>query len=115
MRLKAVRFGESAEGISLSGNPKSCEPPHVRIAFPGGDVEVVRATDGERPDYWVHVRINHPKDGMDVPGETMHGQLCDARLDLHDKPTKKCSIGDFNSPNLYHLAVRVKPDWNQTT
>lgn len=111
MRLKITKFGESAEGIQLTGNPKSCEPDHVRIAFPGGDLEIVRATDGANPDYWVHVRINHPKDGMDIPGETMHGKLCAARLDIHGIGVREAKIGDFNNPGLYHVAIRVKPAW----
>lgn len=111
MRLKIKAFGQSAEGILLTGNPKSCEPDHVRIAFPGGDVEVVRAADGEKPDYWVHIRINHPQHGMDVPDETMHAKLTDARLDQIGKDSAASKLGDFNSPNLYHVAVRVKPDW----
>lgn len=113
MRLKTTRFGESAEGIELSGNPESCEPDHVRITFPGGDVEVVRATDGANPDYWVHVRINHREDGMFVPGETMPGALCDARLDIHGKDIANTEHGDFEHPGLYHLAVRVKPAWSK--
>lgn len=112
MRLKITRFGESAEGIQLTGNPKYCEPDHVRVAFPGGDLEIVRATDGEKPDYWVHVRINTPKDGMYIKGETMTARVFDARLDQHDKHSSDSNIGDFNSPELYHVAIRVKPDWN---
>jgi hypothetical protein len=113
MRLRIKAFGESAEGIELSGNPKSGEPPHVRISFPGGDVEVVRATDGANPDYWVHVRINRPEAGMDVPGETMHAQLVDARLDQHGKHSAESNLGDFKSPSLYHVALRVKPTWEE--
>lgn len=115
MRLKVTSFGESAEGIALSGNPKSGEPAHVRITFPGGDVEVVRATDGAHPDYWVHVRINHSEHGMFVPGEDMAGQLCDARLDQLDKSASESNLGDFSRPQLYHVALRVKPDWKQST
>lgn len=111
MRLKITKFGESAEGIALTGNPKSCEPDHVRISFPGGDVEVVRATDGAQPDYWVHVRINHKDHPMFVQDEDLQGVLCDARLDQIDKSAKEAKLGDFNRPELYHLAVRVKPQW----
>jgi hypothetical protein len=113
MRLKITRFGESAEGIELTGNPKSCEPDHVRIAFPGGDVEVVRATDGKKPDYWVHVRINNPKDGMNTPGETQHAKLVNARLDIHGKSTTEGKLGDFGHPDLYHVAFRVQPNWEE--
>lgn len=111
MRLKITKFGESAEGIALSGNPKSCEPAHVRISFPGGDVEVVRATDGEKPDYWVHVRVNKTGHGMFVPGEDTAASITDARLDQLDKSASDANLGDFNRPELYHLAVRVKPEW----
>jgi hypothetical protein len=102
MRLKIERFGQSAEGIRLSGNRKACEPDHVRIAFSGGDVEVVRAKDGDCPDYWVHIRVNR-RDEID-PDEGMAADICDARLDQSDKPSSEANMGDFNRPALYHLA-----------
>jgi len=111
MRLNITSFGESAEGIELTGNPKSCEPDHVRITFPGGDLEIVRATDGRCPDYWVHVRINNPKDGMNIQGETLHATLSSARLDIHGKGTAEAKLGDFGHPDLYHVAFRVHPQW----
>jgi hypothetical protein len=111
MKLKITNFGDSAQGIELSGDPKSCEPDHVRIAFPGGWVEVVRASDGKDPDYWVHIGVNHIKNGLNVPGETFNGNLADARLDIHGKHSHGIDTGEFKNPNLYHLAVRVKPDW----
>ena len=113
MRLKITRFGTDAEGIELSGNPKSCEPDHVRIVFPGGWVEVTRATDGKNPDYWVHVGIRHPKDGMHVEGEFRTGKLDDARLDIHGMHSSDVDTGDFENPNLYHAAFRVKPNWEE--
>lgn len=111
MRLKITSFGQSAEGIQLTGNPKSCEPDHVRIAFPGGDVEIVRATDGTRPDYWVHVRITTPKDGMYSEGEGITARISDARLDIRGKSAAEVDCGEFSNPDLYHVALRVKPDW----
>lgn len=112
MRLKIKSFGESTEGIELSGNPKSREPEHVRISFPGGDVEVVRATDGENPDYWVHLRINHPdRDGWDK--DEIMASVCDARLDQTDKHSSDSDLGDFNRKEIYHIAMRVKPDWKK--
>jgi len=114
MKLNITRFGESAHGIQLTGDPKSCEPDHVRIAFPGGDVEVVRATDGAKPDYWVHLRINTPEAGLFVPGETMEAKIVDARLDQHDKSSSDSDLGDFKSPALYHVAMRVKPQWDKS-
>lgn len=113
MRLKITSFGQSTEGIQLTGNPKSCEPPHVRIAFPGGDVEVVRAADGPDCDYWVHVRVNKEGHGMFTPGEDIPASITDARLDQTDKSSSDSNLGDFNRPELYHLAVRVRPQWEQ--
>lgn len=111
MRLKITRFGQSAEGIQLTGNPKSCEPDHVRIAFPGGDIEVVRATDGEKPDYWVHIRVNKEGRGMFTPGEDMAASIVDGRLDILGMHAADANIGDFDNKGLYHVAVRVKPQW----
>jgi hypothetical protein len=113
MRLKITSFGQSAEGIALSGNPESGEPDHVRITFPGGCVEVTRATDGNNPDYWVHVLVNHPKDGMNVAGETLNGKLVDGRLDIHGKHAADVNVGDFENPDVYHVAVRIKPAWRE--
>lgn len=111
MRLKITSFGQSAEGIEISGNPKNREPDHVRITFPGGDLELVRATEGKNPDYWVHVRIHHPEHGMFVPDEDQPGTLVDARLDIIGKHASEVKVGDFNNPGLYHVAFRVKPEW----
>ncbi len=111
MRLKITSFGQSAEGIELSGDPKKMEPDHVRVTFPGGHVEVTRATDGKNPDYWVHISINHPDQGMFVPDEDQAGKLGDARLDILGKHASEVNVGDFNDPGLYHLAVRVNPKW----
>ena len=73
----------------------------------------MRATDGVNPDYWVHIRVTTPKDGMFVKGEDMTGRICDARLDIPGKNVSETKVGDFTNPDLYHLAVRVKPDWNK--
>lgn len=108
MRLKITRFGESAEGIQLTGDPKSCEPAHCRIAFPGGDVEVCRATDGDANcDYWIHLRVNNKDASMFVPGEDIEAQIIDARLDQTDKHASDSNLGDFGRKELYHVALRV--------
>jgi hypothetical protein len=114
MRLKITSFGQSAEGIELTGNPKSCEPVHVRISFPGGDVEVVRAVDGDNPDYWVHVRVNHP-DGAMVALDDLMAQMSDARIDRTDKHSADVDVGEFGHPNVNHIAFRVKPHWPKKT
>ena len=102
--LKVERFGTEAQGIRLLGDPKiQPEPLHVRVAFPGGDVDVVRCDDGS---YWVHIRVDHEAtDDFDL---RMAGELVDARLDIAGMSTAEANTGDFDHPGLYHLAVRVK-------
>lgn len=107
MRLKITSFGESAEGIRLSGNPKSNEPAHCRIEFPGGDVEVVRAVDGDNADYWVHLRVNRPQDGSLVDGEDDLAKIIDARIDIRGEYAKAV---EFKHPETYHIAMRVCRD-----
>lgn len=103
-RLQIVDFGTEAQGIQLHGDPvRRPEPTHVRIAFPGGDVDVVRTTEG---DYWIHARVNGPDDvqGQD---EKVEGQLVDGRLDIRDRHTADVDQGEIEHPDLYHLAIRV--------
>ena len=106
--MKLQSFGTDGVGVRITGKPKNCEPEFVRIEFPGGQVEVVRAKDGEDADYWVHLKVypeNHPDrwpgDGLEAARAT------DARLDIIGKHASDSDIGDFENPNLYHMAVRV--------
>lgn len=104
--LKIKKMGNNVLGVRLEGNPKKPEPIHFRVTFPFGDVDIVRTTDN---DYWVHVRTDHEKDGMFVPGETQAGRFVDARIDLHGKHANETDAGDFGNPAMYHMAVRVSP------
>ncbi len=101
--LKVEQMGTKVQGIRLKGDKRSPEPDHVRIVFPGGDVDVVRTTDGE---YWIHVRVDGPDDQRANP-DVIVGKLVDARLDVRGKHASECDAGDFADPGLYHLAVRV--------
>lgn len=102
--LKVERFGTEAQGIRLLGDPTvQPEPLHVRVVFPGGDVDVVRCDDGS---YWIHVRVD--REGTDDADEGVEGELVDARLDIAGMSTAEANTGDFDHPGLYHLAVRVK-------
>lgn len=103
-KLPVSDFGTEAQGIRLYGDPqRQIEPPSVRIAFPGGEVSVERTSTN---DYWVHVRVNSQEDVM-AEAADIAGKLTDARLDIHGTHTSLVNVGDFNDPNLYHLAVRV--------
>jgi len=100
-RLKVSDFGDTVQGVELRGDRRNPEPESFRVAFPGGDVDIVRTTNDE---YWVHVRVNKP--GRDNP-EYVMGKIIDARLDCEGKHANETDVGDFNRPDLYHLAVRV--------
>ena len=101
--MKVVLMGDEVQGVRLKGDPKNPEPTYFRVAFPGGDVDVVRTEDG---DYWVHVRVNDRQSA--AFGEDVRlGKLVDARLDVRSKHVSETDVGDFKHPELYHLAVRV--------
>jgi hypothetical protein len=106
-RPKIEEFGTDAFGIRVTGDPRNMEPSHTRIVFPGGEVDVVRAGDGAGVPYWIHVTVNHPE-AVSYDPESPAGRICDARLDQTDKPTADANVGDFDRPQLYHLAVRVE-------
>lgn len=101
-KLKVEEFGTHAQGIRLKGDPRNPEPEHVRIVFPGGDVDVVRCDDGA---YWVHIRRNRPDDC--VAGSAEEGVLRDGRMDLTSKGVHQTDQGDIRHPDLYHVAIRV--------
>jgi hypothetical protein len=103
-RLKVTDFGDTVQGVKLKGDRRNPEPESFRVQFPGGDVDVVRTTDDE---YWVHVRVNRPDHAIE---DEPLGRIVDARLDLLNKHASETKVGDFNNPNLYHLAVRIAKD-----
>lgn len=103
--LRVEQLGEEAQGIVLRGDPKvRPEPLHVRIVFPGGDVDVVRCDDGS---YWVHVRVNRADDAEVVTGDAVAGKLVRGRVDVEGRSASECDAGDLDHPDLYHVAVRV--------
>jgi hypothetical protein len=105
--LKAERLGENACGMTITGDARNQEPEHVRIHFPGGEVEVTRAADGPDADYWIHVHVHHPKsDAVAALGEAA-AKITDARLDILGRHSSEVDVGEFENPDLYHLAVRV--------
>jgi hypothetical protein len=113
MKTKGVKLRRPAESevafVQIEGVKSACEPESVEIRFPWGSVTVTRATDTERPDYWVHVYRNHPEAGHFIPGETQEGRIADARLDIVSRHARDVKAGPFKDKNLYHLAVRIGP------
>lgn len=109
MKLHFPR-GSDVAVVKISGRVRACEPAHVRIAFPGGDVEVVRAKDGEDADYWVHVRVERPHAGDYIKGETDTARVIDARIDAHNTGNGSSyqDAEKFKNPEIYHVAIRVK-------
>lgn len=105
--MKLERHGAVAL-LRIKGDPRHPEPQHVRIDFPGGDVDVTRSSDGS---YWVHVRVNRPDDGQFIPDQTVPGVIVAGRLDFHGAEPHLLPAG----PALYHVAVRVRADNGRTT
>jgi hypothetical protein len=102
--LKIQSMGDNVLGVRLFGNPQQPEPGEFRVCFPGGDLSVTRCTDGT---YWAHVRVEHEGHPAEVPDDIVPSRIVAARLDLLDKHTSEANVGDFNNPNLYHVAFRI--------
>ena len=105
--IKAAAISEGVQVVICrqcgEGWAAKPEPEHFRVVFPGGDVDIVRTTNGE---YWVHLAVHKHGDGSS-PHEFV-GEICDARLDVHGKHASDTDAGDFADENLYHVALRVK-------
>jgi hypothetical protein len=110
--FKIEQFGSDVIGLRITGDPRRCEPESIRVVLPGAIVDVTRATDGPDADYWVHLYVHHSLNKSYCPetdGEVT-ARICDARLDQLDKHASESKLGDFNRPQLYHVALRVKRD-----
>ncbi|AHF89537.1 DNA methyltransferase [Opitutaceae bacterium TAV5] len=82
--MKLVRpSGSDVAIVEITGGRKNSEPASVRIVFPGGHVEVTRATDEDRPAYWVHTYVNRPESVGHIPGETETARFVAAFLREH--------------------------------
>lgn len=105
--LKIQQFGDEFDvlGVTLRGDPRCPEPDEFRVAFPGGEVSVVRTTDGE---YWAHITVNHPEQGLRYKGDGVRdGFVVDGRVDVMGKHATECAVGDLDNPDAYHVALRV--------
>lgn len=107
-RFQLQSNGSDHALLLITGNPKNCEPSHVSVRFPGGEVTIVRATDGADADYWCHFTRFRESDCTEGV-ERIPGKLVDARIDNENKATTECSTGDFSDPATYHVAVRIGP------
>jgi len=107
--LKVLEFGDNVLGVRLNGNPRNPEPITFRVAFPGGDVDIDRLDDGS---YWVHIRVDHPEHPGYNPELCKFGpsHVVNGRLDVVGKSASEVDMGDFDNPELYHVAIRVKRD-----
>lgn len=103
--LRIKPMGDNVLGVKLEGDKSKPEPIHFRVCFPGGDVDIVRTSDNQ---YWVHVHVDKEAD-LHGPHETT-GKIVDARLDIRGKHANETDCGDFNNPDLYHLAVKIETE-----
>lgn len=97
----AVHHSEDACCVLIDGDRRRPEPSTAVIRFPGGHVEVSRASDGS---YWVHVgrntRINDPD--ADVLGE-----IVESRID-HTYEARERGIPPMPAAeHIEHLAMRI--------
>lgn len=67
-------------------------------------MEVVRTSQRELPDYWVHVQVNNENCGLYDPTEQIGGQFVDGRID--NNVAVKNLREQLNG--AHHIAVRVK-------
>jgi len=99
--LKLTKYGSERIGLEITGKPKNREPEIVTVDFPGGQVEVTRAKDGEDADYWVHVKVHHPKNSMRYPDDGYEN----GKVTIHGKGV--VTETKLDDPELHHLAIRV--------
>ena len=102
---RIVSLGTNVYGVILKGDPNDPEKESFRVSFPFGDVDVMRTTDDQ---YWVHVRVNREGVGTHNPDDPQ-GVITGGRLDLVGRHTNEVDLGEFDDPDLYHLAVQVGP------
>lgn len=108
--LKIEQMADKVMGVRLSGDPKKPEPLHFRVCFPGGDIDIVRL-DKKQDGYWIHLRVDHPRHSNFAPGDSPFpfARVADMRFDIHGVHSSEVRTGDANSPDLYHVAVRIVP------
>lgn len=101
MARAQVTHSEDAVNITFHGDKRKPEPSTAVIAFPGGHVEVSRASDGT---YWVHVarntRINNPDDDC-------LGAIVDSRID-HTYEARARGVPPMPAhEDIEHMAIRI--------
>jgi len=102
--LKVVSMGDAVQGVHLKGDKANPEPIHFRVCLPFGDVDIARTTDGQ---YWIHLRVNKADDSDCIAGGKPIGAISGARLDIAGKSVNDNDCGDFDNPDLYHLALKI--------
>ncbi len=105
-------MGDAVLGVRLHGDPRRPEPDSFRVHFPGGVVDLERCTDGS---YWVHViadlkQVVEDREGPQEEHGRPYSKITEARLHSTEKSTAKMDLGDFESPGLYDVALRVVRD-----
>lgn len=93
MAKAQVDHSEDAVTITFNGDVRRPEPAMGAIKFPGGLVEVARASDGS---YWAHVRVDDPRN------------IVSSRIDYDRTGWLEQGIPPIPmADRVQHLAVRV--------
>lgn len=96
-----VHHSADACAIHIKGDKRDPEPTMATIQFPGGHVEVSRASDGS---YWVHFGVDHPANTKESRIDYCHEEYR-RRIDAGLKKGEAIPAIE----HVEHLAFRVYP------
>ncbi len=100
MARAEITHSDDAVNITFRGDKQRPEPSTAVITFPGGNVEVSRASDGT---YWVHIGRNT---SIKYPDDVL-GVIVDSRID-HTYEARERGIPPMPvHEHIEHLAIRI--------
>lgn len=101
MARAEIVHSDDAVAVIFRGNPRRPEPSTGVIKFPGGHVEVSRASDGT---YWVHVERNTR---INDPDSDVLGVITESRID-HTYEARARGIPPMPAhQDIQHVAIRI--------
>jgi hypothetical protein len=104
MARHKVVHSEDGCTIVIRGDRGDPEPAYAIIKFPGGHVEVTRASNGG--GYWAHLSINPPRRA--IPGDDPAGMVTESRVDFHERSARRDIPELTAAAELEHVALRIE-------